>query len=110
MALTEDQKLERQHQLWERIAERVESAVLIEWDGCHKIYIHTCEQPEDVFKESFTAEVMSSDEMLETLKAWWDESCWLKLIQEVASAGDISGYISLIEQGEEAYADPLAGE
>ncbi|MGP5048100.1 hypothetical protein, partial [Glutamicibacter ardleyensis] len=63
MSLTEEQKHQRQELLWERIAKAVDSAVLIEWDGCHKIYIHTFELPEYRLACAITAEESSPEIM-----------------------------------------------
>lgn len=103
MALSETERIERREHLWEVIAKTLETAVLIEWDQCHKIYIHTKTIPDFTCKEAYTRYQLSPAEMLETVQAWWDESCFLRFITQVQSVGDVSGYIALIDQCEEAY-------
>lgn len=103
MTMTLDQKVEREKNLWATIEKKVDSAVFIEWDGCHKIYIYTHQKPDDPLKISHTNLEMSAPEMLSTLHHWFDRSCGLRFITEVVKAGDIAGGIALIEQGDEAF-------
>lgn len=92
-----------QEQLWKNIEQRLEEAVLIEWDGCHTINVHTVKRPEIQFGVSFGNDQLSKGEMLEALREWYEQSCQLKFISEVRRAGAITGLTPLIAQREEAF-------
>lgn len=97
--------------LFEPVANAVEDALLIAFDGCHKIYLALDEGQADWFRENYAydANVRSvrtfegtPEEMLNLLINWWNESCGLKFIQAVATnhADPNAGFVSLIGQGD----------
>ena len=97
--------------LFDSVEDALEGALLIAWDGCHKIYLAMDEEQADWFRENYAynANVRSvrtfegtPEEMLTTLKGWWDESCGLKFITAVTTnhADPNAGYESLIGQGD----------
>lgn len=89
----------------------VEDALLIAFDGCHKIYLAMDAGQADWFRENYAynANVRSvrtfegtPEEMLNLLITWWGESCGLKFISAVTTNHDDpnAGYTSLIGQGD----------
>lgn len=87
---------------WDLVEEHIEEARLIAWDTCHKIYLALDDVEADWFRNNYDCVVEGSpEEMMTTLRKWWDESCWLRFINGVRyttpNAND--GFIPLIEQG-----------
>lgn len=99
-------------ELFTPVAEAVEDALLIAFDGCHKIYLAMDEEQADWFRTNYNGASShdSTDhtfegtpkEMLNLLKDWWDGSCGLKFISAVTTNHENpnAGYISLIGQGD----------
>lgn len=90
------------------------SAKAIAWDTCHKIYLLMDDQQVDKMRgygygdendpdSLITKEQMNADQMLDTIKKWFDESCFLRFVEAVDSVpeGDDPnlGFTTLIEQG-----------
>jgi hypothetical protein len=86
----------------------------IAWDTCHKIYLlMDNEQVEKMRGYGYgdendpdsliTREQMTADEMLETVKKWYDDSCSLRFVQSVETnlEDPNEGFISLIGQFED---------
>ncbi len=91
---------------WDEVDLGLVGAKGIAFDTCHKIYVlMDDEQLEEMrrleYDEIRSAEEMSHDEMLATLKEWFAKSCALKFIQAVETNHDDpnAGYTTLIEQG-----------
>jgi hypothetical protein len=86
------------------VIDAVENALLIAFDGCHKIYLAMDEGEADWFRENYSPNIFEGtpEEMLNLLVAWWDNSCSLKFITAVHTnhADPNAGYISLIGQGD----------
>lgn len=93
---------EHLEQLWKHVEQRLEEAVLIEWDGCHAIHLHTVQAPEKPLSVSFARGQLSKEEMLEAMREWFDHSCPLRFISEVRKSGGIVGSTPLIAQGDPA--------
>ena len=87
----------------------VEDALLIAFDGCHKIYLAMDEGEANWFRENYNGTHCDDrtfegtpEEMLNLLVTWWDESCGLKFISAVTTNHDDpnAGFVSLIGQGD----------
>ncbi len=94
------------HEGWAAVEEHVQDAVLIAFDGCHKIYIAMDQQEAYFFRLNYQPAVVESIHsspaaMLEILREWYDESCGLKFISAVwHDENDRNdGFVSLISQG-----------
>ena len=95
--------------LFDPVEDALEGALLIAWDGCHKIYLAMDDEQADWFRQNYNGVHCDDrtfegtpEEMLTTLKGWWDESCGLKFINAVTTNHDDpnAGYESLIGQGD----------
>lgn len=95
---------------WNAVREYLNDAVLIAFDGCHKIYLAMDEaeadffrknyQPVDEFDNGGVLEGLSPAELYEELTEWWDASCSLRFVQAVwrDSEDPNAGFVSLISQ------------
>lgn len=86
---------------WERVAEHLATARLIAWDTCHKMYLAMDDTEADWFRENYEQVVTGTpEEMLATLRAWWDESCFLRFISAVSHdpVDPNAGFVDLIAQ------------
>jgi hypothetical protein len=93
---------------WKRIADVLDTAVGIAWDGCHKIYVLMDEPQFDLMDEYgydplLRVEAIGKTEALETLRRWYEDSCGLRFINSVRTvAGDPNdGFADLIAQFED---------
>jgi hypothetical protein len=96
-------------ELFDRVETAVEDAILVAFDGCHKIYLAMDEEQADWFRTNYNGTNCTDrtftgtpEEMFATLKVWWDESCGLKFINAVTTDHENpnAGYTSLIGQGD----------
>jgi hypothetical protein len=96
-------------ELFDRVETAVEDAILVAFDGCHKIYVAMDEEQADWFRQNYNGTSCTDrtftgtpEEMFATLKVWWDESCGLKFINAVTTDHENpnAGYASLIGQGD----------
>ena len=96
-------------ELFDRVETAVEDAILVAFDGCHKIYLAMDEEQADWFRQNYNGTSCTDrtftgtpEEMFATLKVWWDESCGLKFINAVTTDHENpnAGYTSLISQDE----------
>jgi hypothetical protein len=92
---------------FDKVEEALQTARGIGFDNCHKIYVLMDNHQMDLMKEYgyetlVSADEMSADEMLVTVKAWFEDSCGLRFVSAVETvAGDANeGFTSLIAQGE----------
>lgn len=88
---------------WDAVEEYLNSAVLIAFDECHKIYLAMDEEEAKFFRGNYqpcVSEGQTPSEMLETIQGWWDISCPLKFVQAVWHNEDDPnrGFVSLISQ------------
>lgn len=97
----------RRDMSWDLVAERVESASGIAWDGCHKIYVLMDAEQVALMREYgydllTTSDESSPEEMMRLLHEWYDESCGLKFISAVTTNHDDpnAGFEDLIAQFE----------
>jgi hypothetical protein len=91
---------------WSETELAVNEARGIAFDTCHKIYVlmdtkQVAEMREYEYELIHTSEEMTSSQMLETLKDWFEKSCPLRFIQAVETnlADPNAGFTALIEQG-----------
>lgn len=86
---------------WLNVEDHIGDALLIAWDGCHKIYLAMDEIEAAWFRAEYPHIVTGTpDEMLATLHQWFDDSCSLRLISAVAhnAADPNAGFTQLIRQ------------
>lgn len=91
---------------WDNVKTYIEDAKGIAFDTCHKIYVlmddaQMAQMKEYEYDPLYSKNDMSSDEMFETVKHWYAESCGLKFIEAVETVdGDPNeGFTTLVEQG-----------
>ena len=85
----------------------------IAWDTCHKIYLLMDDQQIEKMREYgygdendpdslITKEQMTTDQMLEIVKTWFDKSCGLRFIEAVSTNEEDpnAGFVCLIGQGD----------
>lgn len=92
----------------------IADAKAIAWDTCHKIYILMDDKQVDKMREYgygdeqdpdslITKDQMTSQQMLDTVKKWYDESCFLRFVEAVETVEEgkdpNEGFTTLIEQG-----------
>lgn len=89
-----------------------EGAILVAWDGCHKIYLamdkteakwfknHCCNGSKCGYSETFSG---SPYEMYERVVEWYEGSCGLRFVSAVwhDEANPNAGFVRLIDQGVE---------
>lgn len=95
-------------ELFEDVKEAMDSAKLVAFDGCHKIYLAMDEGQVEWFKMNYNGVdctdrnfVSSPEEMLKMVRKWWDESCGLRFISAVETNEEDpnAGFTTLIPQG-----------
>ena len=83
------------------------AAKAIAWDTCHKIYVllddeQVVKMREYEYDPIITKNEMNADQMLETIKRWYADSCNLRFVQAVATVpkgtDPNEGFTVLIEQ------------
>lgn len=91
---------------WDSVESALENAEGIAFDGCHKIYVLLDYRQVRLMREYEYAHIETSDmrteeEMLATLKEWFEKSCALRFVQSVESGYENADdmYDTLIEQG-----------
>ena len=89
------------------VEERVSEAKAIAWDTCHKIYLLMDNEQVELMRgygydPLITADEMSPAEMLETIKQWYEDSCFLRFVDAVNTNHEDpnAGFETLIGQGE----------
>jgi hypothetical protein len=94
---------------WDEVYTYAYDAKGIAFDTCHKIYVLMDDQQVAQMREYEYDEIITSDEqtpnqMLDTLKVWFEKSCPLRFIQAVETHEDPNaGFTTLIEQGATDY-------
>lgn len=90
---------------WDIVAEALRSAASIAFDGCHKIYVLMDEDQTALMRhyeydKIITSSESSPEQMLETVKEWYEDSCSLRLVSAVTSVdgGLNKGFKDLIPQ------------
>lgn len=88
-------------ELFDPVESAMYEAILVAFDGCHKIYLAMDEHEANWFRENYEHVFMDTPEaMLEKVKEWYDESCFLRFVSAVRYNPDdpIAGFTSLISQ------------
>ncbi len=81
--------------------EYLEDAILVAFDGCHKIYLAMDEEQAQFFRAEYPHVVERDYEsMNEAIINWYEDSCSLRFINAVYTdeLDPNAGFISLIEQ------------
>lgn len=92
---------------WLAVEEALETARLIAFDGCHKIYVAMDDEEANYFRQHYneygaTTFEGAPAEMMAQVQTWWNQSCGLKFIYAVtATENPNDGYDALIPQGAE---------
>jgi len=100
---------------WNDVEESAQSAILIAWDTCHKIYLAMDKTEADYFRAEYPEFYEGTPEqMVAKLHEWFDASCPLKFISAV-DAGDFTSLIEQFAEDEDTcsncgYADCYGGE
>lgn len=84
------------------VEEAMDDAILIAWDGCHKIYLAMDEYEAKWFAEEYPHVLKADAEtMLATVIKWYEESCPLRFINGVAHDEEDpnAGFTTLVAQG-----------
>lgn len=100
--MTTDYRTDILQTAWEVVEEHIDDALLIAFDGCHKIYLALDETQAAWFATNYDHVLRDTPEvMLKQLHKWYDKSCSFKFIQGVRTNVDDpnAGFISLIDQG-----------
>lgn len=88
---------------WDDVEDAVQDAHLIAWDTCHKIYVALDEYEANWFRErdDYAKAEGTPDELLATLRRWYDQSCPLRFINSVVrvESDPNEGFTALIPQG-----------
>jgi hypothetical protein len=93
--------------MFDLVEERVRDAKAIAWDTCHKIYLLMDDEQVELmrgygYEPLITADEMTPTDMLETLKDWYENSCFLRFIDAVTTNHEDpnEGFETLIGQFE----------
>ena len=93
---------------WGKVEVAVEMAKGIAFDTCHKIYVlmddgQMAQMKEYGYDPLISADTTTPEEMLATIKDWYENSCGLRFVSGVRSVdGDPNeGFIDLIGQCED---------
>ena len=90
--------------LFDKTYAALEDAILIAWDGCHKIYLAMDEVEASFFRAEYPHVLEGSPaEMAEVIHFWWDNSCMLRFISAVSHNEEDpnAGFVNLIAQFED---------
>lgn len=95
---------------YELVEERITEAKAIAWDTCHKIYLLMDDEQVELmrgygYEALITSEEASPEEMLKTLRNWYNGSCGLRFINAVSTNHEDpnEGFETLIDQMESEY-------
>lgn len=88
-------------ELFAPVEDAIQDAVLVAFDGCHKIYLAMDEDEASWFRGNYEINVEDTPEvMLETVIGWYEESCFLRFVSAVRHNEEDpnAGFTSLISQ------------
>jgi hypothetical protein len=70
---------------WAKVTTALVQAVLIAWDGCHKIYVINDLDSAEPFLQDYPYYKWPTDyaDAIETIEEWFGESCGLRFISAV---------------------------
>lgn len=90
----------------ELLTERLQEAKAIAWDTCHKIYVLMDNEQVELMRgyeydPLITSEEKTPEEMLETIKSWYQQSCPLRFVDAVSTNHEDPnlGFETIIAQG-----------
>ena len=89
---------------WQNVEDAMDEARLVAWDTCHKIYLALDDTEAAWFRAEYPTVVEDTPEvMLETVRRWYEESCFLRFVNGVRhdAVDPNAGYVTLIPQGAE---------
>lgn len=87
--------------LWSDVADTIDEAILVAWDGCHKIYLALDEPEAEFFRTNYPHIVEDTPTvMFTTVVDWYDRSCGLRFVSGVRYNPDDpnAGFSQLITQ------------
>lgn len=77
------------NELFADVAGVMENAVLVSYDGCHKIYVAMDELEANWFRENYEYIFEGTpEEMLATVIGWYENSCFLRFVNAVSYNDD----------------------
>lgn len=88
-------------ELFDPVENAMYEATLVAFDGCHKIYVAMDEHEANWFRENYEFVFVGTPEaMLDKVKEWYDESCFLRFVSAVSYDDDKaeSDFTNLISQ------------
>lgn len=91
-------------ELFRRVVDVIDDAVLVAFDGCHKIYLALDDYEADWFRQYFDYTVQDTPEvMLNSVIEWYEDSCPLRFVSSVRRNHDdpSAGFTTLIAQFED---------
>jgi hypothetical protein len=97
-------------EMFDDVREACNSAHLVAFDGCHKIYLAMDETQAQWFRDHYNGTSCddrnftgSAEEMYELVVKWYEESCPLRFINSVETNEENPnlGYTNLVPQGAE---------
>lgn len=87
---------------FDKVEDAIDDAILIAWDGCHKIYLAMDDYEAKWFAEEYP-HVLKADAktMLATIIKWYEESCPLRFVSAVEhnEENPNAGFTTLVAQG-----------
>ena len=93
-------------EMWSKVEGALLGAKGIAFDTCHKIYVLLDDEQMVQMKgygydPLISAGEMTADEMLTTIRKWYDDSCGLRFVNAVSTNHDDpnAGFTDLIPQG-----------
>ena len=94
--------------VWDEVELSLQDAKGIAWDTCHKIYILLDDAQMELMRgyeydPLIYADTTTPTEMLATIKSWFNQSCGLRFVDEVATNEENpnAGFNAIIPQGYE---------
>lgn len=95
--------------LFDKVEDVIDEAKGIAFDTCHKIYVllddaQVAQMREYEYDPLITSDEMTPSQMLETIKGWYEDSCFLRFVEAVRTVAEGEdpnlGFTTLIAQGE----------
>lgn len=83
------------------VADFIDEAVLVAWDGCHKIYLALDEAEATWFADHYGETVRDKpDVMMAYVIRWWEDSCGLRFVSGVRSNPEDpnAGFVDIVPQ------------
>ena len=93
------------------VANYIDNAQAIAWDGCHKIYLAMDAEQADWFQANYDHVIrrvvlsplreLDNTNMMIAINNWWAESCMLRFVSAVTTnhADPNSGFYDIVPQG-----------